>query len=55
MHRFIAALILLLPLGAQAEVNQLRITRQPSIIYLPLIIMEQQHLVEAEAAPPVNL
>jgi NitT/TauT family transport system substrate-binding protein len=34
---------------ALAETNQLRITHQPSTVYLPLIIMEQQKLVEAEA------
>jgi NitT/TauT family transport system substrate-binding protein len=31
---------------ALAEVSELRITRQPSTVYLPLILMEQQKLVE---------
>ena len=35
---------------ALAEVSELRITRQPSIVYLPLIVMEQQKLVEKHAA-----
>src|SRR5947208_13192551 len=39
-------LLLLLPLAARAEVTELRITRQPSILYLGDIIMEQQKLVE---------
>ena len=50
MRRYLALLGLLLPLAAHAEVNQLHVTRQPSIIYLAPIIMEQQKLVEAEAA-----
>jgi NitT/TauT family transport system substrate-binding protein len=35
--------------GARAEVAELRITKQPSIIYLPVVIMEQQKLVEKHA------
>ncbi len=50
MKRMLAALLLLLPAAGHAEVDQLHITRQPSIIYLSNIIMEQQKLVEAEAA-----
>jgi NitT/TauT family transport system substrate-binding protein len=34
---------------ARAEVAELRITKQPSIIYLPVVIMEQQKLVEKHA------
>ena len=34
---------------ALAEVGEIRITRQPSIVYLPLIIMEQEKLVEKQA------
>ena len=34
---------------ASAEVSELRITKQPSIIYLPLVIMEQNKLVEKHA------
>src|ERR1700687_5269783 len=32
-----------------AEVSELRITKQPSIIYLPLVVMEQNKLVEKQA------
>jgi NitT/TauT family transport system substrate-binding protein len=35
---------------AHAEVNEIRITKQPSIIYLPMVIMEQNKLVEKHAA-----
>src|ERR1700730_9207794 len=34
---------------ASAEVNEVRITRQPGLVYLPLMICEQQKLVEMEA------
>ena len=34
---------------ADAEVSELRITKQPSIIYLPLVVMEQNKLVEKQA------
>jgi NitT/TauT family transport system substrate-binding protein len=46
-----AAVALALGLSApvRAEVNELRITRQPSTVYLPLVLMEQQKLVEKEA------
>ncbi|MBV8913995.1 MAG: ABC transporter substrate-binding protein [Acetobacteraceae bacterium] len=50
MRNLVFALLLLLPLGARAEVSELRVTRQPSIIYLAPIIMEQMKLVEANAA-----
>ena len=50
MKQIIAAVLLLLPLAARAEVSELRITRQPSILYLGPIIMEQHGLVEANAA-----
>jgi NitT/TauT family transport system substrate-binding protein len=36
-------------LPAWAEVSELRITKQPSIIYLPLVVMEQNRLVEKYA------
>jgi sulfonate transport system substrate-binding protein len=35
---------------ATAETTELRITKQPSIIYLPLVVMEQNKLVEKRAA-----
>ncbi|MEP6942836.1 MAG: ABC transporter substrate-binding protein [Betaproteobacteria bacterium] len=35
--------------AARAEVNELRITKQPSIIYLPLVVMEQNKLLEKHA------
>ena len=41
------ALAIAAPAGA--EVSELRITKQPSIIYLPLVIMEQNKLVEKHA------
>ena len=34
---------------ASAEVSEIRITKQPSIIYLPVVIMEQQKLIEKHA------
>ena len=43
------ALAALLSPAARAEVTELRITKQPGIIYLAPIVMEQQHLIEAEA------
>ncbi|MDP9094962.1 MAG: ABC transporter substrate-binding protein, partial [Pseudomonadota bacterium] len=39
-----------LPGLARAELSELRITKQPGIIYLSPIVMEQQHLIEAAAA-----
>ncbi|MDT7953550.1 MAG: ABC transporter substrate-binding protein [Acetobacteraceae bacterium] len=50
MLRLIAAALLLLPTLARAEVSELRITKQPGIIYLAPIVMEQQHLIEKAAA-----
>ena len=41
------AFALAAPVGA--EVSELRITKQPSIIYLPLVVMEQNRLVEKYA------
>src|ERR1700676_3671942 len=47
----IAALLVLAAAGsAWAEVSELRITKQPSIIYLPLVVMEQNKLVEKQAS-----
>ena len=34
---------------ALAEVGEIRITKQPSIIYLPLVVLEQNKLVEKHA------
>src|ERR1019366_380526 len=46
----VAALFALAIAGsASAEVSELRITKQPSIIYLPLVVMEQNKLVEKQA------
>jgi len=36
-------------LPAAAEVNEVRITRQPGLVYLPLMVCEQQKFVETEA------
>jgi sulfonate transport system substrate-binding protein len=38
-----------LPAGAQQK-NEITITRQPGILYLPSHVMEKQHLIEKEAA-----
>jgi len=35
--------------GAGAETGEIRITKQPSIIYLPLVVMEQNKLLEKQA------
>lgn len=35
---------------ARAEVSEVRITRQPSIVYLPLVVMEELKLLEKHAA-----
>lgn len=50
MHRLLLALALLLPTAARAEVSEVRITKQPGIIYLAPIVMEQQKLLEKAAA-----
>lgn len=52
-HRLAAALALagaLFSAPASAEVAQVRITRQPSIVYLPLVVMEQKKLLEKHVA-----
>src|ERR1700681_409786 len=43
------ALALAIVAPASGEVSELRITKQPSIIYLPLVIMEQDKLLEKHA------
>lgn len=50
MLRLLAALALLWPALAHAEVAEIRITKQPGIIYLAPIVMERQQLIEKEAA-----
>ena len=52
MRVLVAALLLsLAALGpARAEVGEIRITRQPGIIYLAVVVMEQQKLVEKAGA-----
>ncbi len=45
----VIGLALAFAIPAGAEVSELRITKQPSIIYLPLVIMEQNKLVEKHA------
>ena len=43
--------LLLTGLGApRAEVSEVRITRQPSIVYLPLVVMQEAKLLEKHAA-----
>jgi NitT/TauT family transport system substrate-binding protein len=53
-RRSLAALALVAGLGlaapSSAEVSEIRITRQPSIVYLPLVVMEQAKLLEKRAA-----
>ncbi len=44
-----ALLALALAAPASGEVAEFRITKQPSIIYLPLVVMEQNRLVEKHA------
>ncbi|TAM85704.1 MAG: ABC transporter substrate-binding protein [Candidimonas sp.] len=54
-HKF-AAVVLVAALGSVASVSQaqgkkeITITKQPSILYLPALVMEKQHLIEKEAA-----
>jgi len=55
LHTGIAAALLafsfiLPPTYARAEVNELRITYQPSIIYLPVIVMRHEKLIEKAGA-----
>ncbi len=50
MLRFLAVACMLFPMVARAEVAELRITKQPGIIYLAPIVMEQQKLIEQEGA-----
>ncbi len=47
----LAALVLTsaLALPAPAEVNEVRISRQPGLVYLPLMVCEQEKFVEKEA------
>lgn len=42
-------LTLLLPLAANAETSEVRITRQPGLLYLPMILMESGGLIEKHA------
>src|SRR5213592_3431966 len=51
ISRSIALLALTMALCGQAlaETAELRITKQPSIIYLPLVVMEQNKLLEKRA------
>jgi hypothetical protein len=45
---FVVAIVVALAFNAaaRAETSELRISKQPSIIYLPLVVMEQNKLVE---------
>ena len=54
MQRWLRAVIgvglaLAIAAPAGAEVSELRVTKQPSIIYLPLVVMEQNKLLEKHA------
>jgi len=49
---FVLAFIFIIPVyavPASAEVNEIRITKQPGLVYLPLTIMEQNKLLEKHA------
>lgn len=51
MKALLLAVALLLQVsGAHAEVGEIRISRQPGIIYLAVIVMEQSKLIEKHAA-----
>jgi NitT/TauT family transport system substrate-binding protein len=52
MSRILATLTCLLcaALPARAEVSEIRITRQPGVLYLPMILLETGKLVEKHAA-----
>ena len=45
----IAAALVALSASARAEVSELKVARQYGISYLPLMIMEDQKLIEKEA------
>jgi NitT/TauT family transport system substrate-binding protein len=54
LQRFLGLLIAIIAAcafaaPASAEVTELRVSRQPGLSYLPLMIMEQQKLIEKEA------
>lgn len=46
----LAATIALAPMAARAEVNEVRISKGFGILYLPLIVMQDQKLLEKQAA-----
>lgn len=50
MAAWAAATLLGMAAPLRAEVSEIRITRQPSIVYLPLVVMEQMKLFEKHAA-----
>lgn len=39
----------LLPAAARAEATELRLSRQPSIVYLPMVLIEAERLIEKQA------
>ncbi|MEQ1611502.1 MAG: ABC transporter substrate-binding protein, partial [Hyphomicrobiaceae bacterium] len=47
-HRLLISLLslMLMTIGARAETNEVRITKQPGLLYLPMILMEQGKLIE---------
>jgi len=49
-HHWLATALVLISGAAFAQAPAIKITRQPSIIYMPTYVMEQRHLVEAHAA-----
>lgn len=51
LNRLVISLLslLLLTVGARAETNEVRITKQPGLLYLPMILMESGGLIEKHA------
>lgn len=50
MYKTVVALLMLLTLPARAEVAEITFAKQFGIAYLPLMIMEEDHLIEKHAA-----
>jgi NitT/TauT family transport system substrate-binding protein len=54
LRLFLAIACLLAFAPARAEVGEIRITRQPGMIYMPLILMQQLQLLEKQASERGN-
>jgi hypothetical protein len=54
-HGFTVALALsLATVAARAEVSELKISRQPGLLFAPALLMEHHKLVEKLAKPPAS-